>query len=79
MVNKNKGYVAPDLPPTEDWEIDPGWVIGIRRCLRCGHKWITQAKDAQGKLLVPKVCPDCHSVYWDIRRGVKTEEKRGQK
>jgi ribosomal protein L31 len=72
MVNKNKLFVAPaDLAPFEDWEIEPGWKIGIRRCFRCGHKWITQSTDAMGELLMPRVCPDCHSVYWNVRRNPK--------
>ena len=28
-------------------------------CLRCGHKWIRRSIE------IPRVCPGCHSAYWD--------------
>jgi rubrerythrin len=29
------------------------------KCLRCGHTWIPRKKER------PRVCPKCHSPYWD--------------
>jgi len=29
------------------------------RCLRCGHKWTPRGMER------PRVCPGCHSPYWD--------------
>lgn len=34
----------------------------MRECLRCLWKWLDSGK---GK---PKVCPKCHSPYWDVPR-----------
>lgn len=41
-------------------------------CKRCkeGHRWLTSGE--------PKVCPKCHSPYWDVERkkkGGKNENK----
>jgi len=30
-------------------------------CERCGHKWETRLRD-------PRVCPHCHSPYWNRPR-----------
>lgn len=33
------------------------------KCLRCGHSWIRKTPEK------PRVCPSCHSPYWDrVRR-----------
>lgn len=39
------------------------------KCLRCGHEWFQRTEDK------PRVCPGCHSVYWDKARKVKEEKK----
>lgn len=31
-------------------------------CLRCGHSWIPNSEST------PKVCPLCHSPYWNKQR-----------
>lgn len=35
--------------------------IEIRKCKRCGHEWA-------GRKARSRVCPKCHSPYWDIDR-----------
>ena len=37
-------------------------------CGRCGHRWDLKRTDADGKLLIPKTCPSCHSPYWNAER-----------
>ncbi len=37
-------------------------------CGRCGHQWELKRTDADGKLLIPKNCPHCHSPYWNKPR-----------
>ena len=39
---------------------EPGvvWTLAYQ-CNRCGHKWLPR-KDEH-----PRVCPQCHSAYWD--------------
>ena len=39
-----------------------GYGIGIPvlTCLRCGHKWVPR------KPMYPRVCPKCHSPYWNV-------------
>jgi DNA-directed RNA polymerase subunit RPC12/RpoP len=32
------------------------------KCLRCKHEWIPRSDEK------PKVCPHCHSPYWDRER-----------
>ena len=32
------------------------------QCERCGHKWAPRSKEN------PRVCPKCHSPYWDKPR-----------
>jgi uncharacterized OB-fold protein len=31
------------------------------KCKRCGHKWVPTQKKI-------RVCPKCHSPYWDKKR-----------
>jgi len=40
-------------------------MIKILKCLRCGHEWPTKAADRV------RVCPRCHSPYWDKPRKAK--------
>jgi Zn finger protein HypA/HybF involved in hydrogenase expression len=35
------------------------------KCLRCKREWFPR-KDG-----IPKVCPKCHSPYWNIERKAK--------
>ena len=35
------------------------------KCERCGHEWIPRMKEN------PRVCPKCHSPYWDVQRNNK--------
>lgn len=37
-------------------------------CGRCGHLWELKRTDADGKVLIPKACPHCHSPYWNKPR-----------
>ena len=37
-------------------------------CGRCGHRWELKRTDADGKVLIPKACPVCHSPYWNRPR-----------
>lgn len=30
------------------------------QCARCGHEWLPR-----GDVQLPKVCPKCHSAWWD--------------
>ncbi len=32
------------------------------KCERCGHEWAPRTKEQ------PRVCPKCHSPYWDKPR-----------
>lgn len=32
------------------------------RCFRCGHEWVPKRKEE------PRVCPNCHSPYWNKPR-----------
>ena len=34
------------------------------KCLRCGHQFVKRINK-------PKVCPKCHSPYWNKARKVK--------
>ena len=36
-----------------------------KECLRCGHKWLPR------KIERPRLCPKCHSAYWDVPRKEK--------
>ncbi len=40
----------------------PITVLGYR-CERCGHEWIPLRAGEE-----PKVCPRCHSPYWNTQR-----------
>lgn len=31
------------------------------KCLRCGHEWVKRKDDV-------RVCPKCHSAWWNQRR-----------
>lgn len=35
------------------------------RCLRCKHEWLPKGKEE------PRVCPKCHSPYWNKPRKTK--------
>jgi formate-dependent nitrite reductase cytochrome c552 subunit len=37
------------------------------KCLRCGAEWVPRSKGS------PKVCPKCHSPYWDTPRRIKNK------
>ena len=43
----------------------PITVMGFR-CERCGHEWVPRA----GTEEEPKVCPKCHSAWWNTPRKV---------
>ena len=45
-----------------------GW-----KCLRCGHEW--EQKEGFDNKNKPKTCPKCRSVYWDVPRKKKGENK----
>jgi len=34
-------------------------------CLRCGHRWLPNSENA------PRVCPLCHSPYWNKLRTLR--------
>ena len=45
------------------------------RCERCGHRWLPRGtcpcercRSKFGRPKYPKVCPGCHSDYWDRQR-----------
>lgn len=38
-------------------------------CERCGHKWVPRLKEN------PRVCPKCHSPYWDKPRNKKNGDR----
>jgi len=38
------------------------------QCERCEHKWAPRMKKN------PRVCPKCHSPYWDIPRKNKNKK-----
>lgn len=44
--------------------MDQAEQLVIRRlaCLRCGHLWVPNSESK------PRVCPHCHSPYWDKAR-----------
>lgn len=44
------------------------------RCLRCKHEWLPKGKEE------PRVCPKCHSPYWNKAKRHKTPqiEKTGK-
>ncbi len=50
--------VADDALEQYDSELE----LPIHTCLRCSREWIPRAPDR------PKVCPGCHSPYWDKPR-----------
>jgi len=39
------------------------------KCLRCGHEWVPRQS-------VIRVCPKCHSPYWDKPRVRKKRKRR---
>jgi len=39
-------------------------MIETRTCKRCGHQWALR-KGTDGKISEPKVCPVCHSAWWN--------------
>lgn len=45
--------------------------IGISQlqCNRCSHRWIPRKREV-------RVCPKCHSPYWDRSRGSAVEKDR---
>ena len=40
----------------------PITIMGYQ-CARCGHEWLPR-----GDVQEPKVCPSCHSAWWDTPR-----------
>lgn len=40
------------------------------KCLRCGWAWYRRSPDE------PRVCPKCHSPYWNKERVRGTEKKK---
>ncbi len=44
-------------------------VVKKLRCLRCGHEWIPNKTEK------PRLCPACHSPYWDRSRLLKGAPK----
>src|SRR5258708_12732 len=49
----------------------PITVMGYR-CERCGHEWVPR-RDLS---VEPRVCPKCHSPYWDRARKMSYEDFR---
>ena len=49
----------------------PITVMGYR-CERCGHEWVPR-RDVD---IEPRVCPKCHSPYWDRPRKMDYAEFR---
>lgn len=43
-------------------------VIRKLKCLRCEHEWFPNRVEK------PRLCPACHSPYWDIERRLKTRK-----
>jgi len=41
-------------------------------CERCGHKWISRGNQKENE---PRVCPRCHSPYWNVPRRNKNRKK----
>lgn len=39
-------------------------------CLRCGYQWWPRKTEH------PRLCPSCHSAYWDVPR---QKEAQGEK
>lgn len=39
------------------------------KCERCGYEWVKRKEEK------PRVCPKCHSPYWDIPRKQKGRKK----
>lgn len=37
-------------------------------CKRCGYKWIPRAEEV-------RICPKCHSSWWDVEKENKDETK----
>lgn len=44
----------------------PITVMGFR-CDRCGHEWIPRG----GSEEEPRLCPKCHSAYWNVPKKAK--------
>jgi predicted Zn-ribbon and HTH transcriptional regulator len=44
------------------------------QCYRCGYEWVPRWQDK-----LPKVCPNCHSPYWDRKRKNQITEMKGGK
>jgi len=42
-------------------------------CLRCNKSWWPRKPEN------PRVCPKCHSPYWDKERRDNNEEKKSKK
>lgn len=42
------------------------------KCLRCNHEWIPKKKE------YPKVCPNCHSAYWDTPKKNKNTKNKSK-
>jgi hypothetical protein len=46
----------------------PITVMGFR-CDRCGHEWIPRG----GSEEEPRLCPKCHSAYWNVPKKAKMD------
>jgi DNA-directed RNA polymerase subunit RPC12/RpoP len=49
------------------------------RCFRCGYEWHGRAKRTEEGLIKekPRVCPNCHSPWWDKER--RSEDGHSQR
>ena len=47
----------------QDAELGMVMLLGSR--CRCGHEWLPRARDADGRVERPTVCPKCKSPRWD--------------
>jgi transcriptional regulator len=42
-----------------------GMVMLLGSRCRCGHEWLPRARDKEGDVERPTVCPKCKSPRWD--------------
>ena len=52
-------------PRAKDAEREIGMVMLLGARCRCGHEWLPRARDANGGVERPTVCPSCKSPRWD--------------
>lgn len=48
-----------------------GRYLRVWRCNRCGHTWVPRRVDRPAK-----VCPSCHSMYWNKTRVRRVRDER---